>query len=189
VGNSTAGLPSSSSSNRRQHHGGQAVLTVRRDLQMVPSRLTIKNNTKPLGTGGFSVVVEAAYRFNDLGPPRRVALKVMNLTSMDSNEIKMIQREIECMQSVAAHANVVNLIAVNGDPSAVDANGTLIGVALMLDLAQHGSLRDLISSGEDWPWDERYRLLVDTARGVNALHCHGTNGIIHRDLKSMVSVS
>lgn len=175
---------SSSPPGSLRYHGN--TLTFAASLRFDPRRLKI--DRQPIGEGAFSVVHSATFQFSRSEQARPVALKVMRLGAMQNEDIRDIQQEIEIMHGVSAHANIANLIGVNGDPAAVDSQGTSIGVALMLELATHGSLRDLICAARgSWDWDERCKLLLDAARGIDALHTLQTRPIIHRDLKSMVN--
>ena len=87
------------------------------------------------------------------------------------------------MHAVALHPNIVTVLGACADPRAADARGAPLGVGIMLELAS-GSLHELLRrDGATLPWLTRAALLLDTARGMEALSTHSPP-IIHRDLKS-----
>ena len=95
---------------------------------------------------------------------------------------------MELLSAVDLHPNIVSLLGVCAEPRAVDANGSRIGVGLMLEMANMGTVYDLLRNesalAKHGSWNTRAGLLADAACGMAALHAH-TPPIVHRDLKSL----
>ena len=95
-----------------------------------------------------------------------------------------VEKELQLMHAVAFHPNVVALLGACSDARASDARGNPLGVGLMVELARE-SLYDMLRKPSAPPWKDRSSLLLDTARGMEALGEHLPKPIIHRDLKSL----
>jgi serine/threonine protein kinase len=54
---------------------------------------------------------------------------------------------------------------------------------LLLELADHGTLRDVLESTEALPWSQRCSFAEDLAHGL--LYLHDERELIHRDIKSI----
>ena len=97
-------------------------------------------------------------------------------------EVSGVQREIEVMSTVYGHPNLVKLLGVSGDPST-----PIVGAGLLLELAERGTLRDLLQSEEAFPPEARFAVARDIADAMVHLHAETPMkpSIIHRDLKSL----
>jgi len=80
-------------------------------------------------------------------------------------------REVELLERTAQRPGVVALL---------DAGRCTRGPYLVLELAEGGSLRSVLSRRQQLPWDEAVRLVAEVAECLSDLH---QDGIIHRDLK------
>ena len=80
-------------------------------------------------------------------------------------------REVELLERTAQRPGVVALL---------DAGRCARGPYLVLELAEGGSLRSVLSRRQQLPWDEAVRLVAEVAECLSDLH---QDGIIHRDLK------
>jgi len=138
-----------------------------------PARSTIVTEEK-LGFGGFADVHPGEYRFPGDEHGTAVAFKVFR-GSPDAKLYKQITDEAQVGAKVGRHPNLVELHGV----LEVDER-----VALVLEHAAGGSLRDLLDNGErELAWPLRVWLLLGIAEGVAELHSHKP-AIIHRDLKA-----
>ena len=163
--------------------GGDAAaapaISVPADLVFKPEHLTLGVR---VGEGGFAIVSSAT--FEKAGRKTDVAFKQINPAMLRDARDK-VQKELQLMHAVSLHPNIVTLLGASPNPRASDARGTPLGVGLMLELAK-GSLYDLLHDEATKPpsWSTRAALLLDIARGMEALSTHSP-AIVHRDLKSL----
>ena len=158
---------------------GSAV-AVPEDLLIEPARLAIG---RQIGVGASAIVYDATYTFHDRAQP--VVFKRFNQEMLrDPRDLGAITREVNTMHEVDLDQNVLSLLGVAADPRAVDRNGAKIGIGLMLEKASEGSAYDVLRRSSPPSWAMRMGILLDTARGMLALHNHKPP-ILHRDLKSL----
>ena len=133
--------------------------------------------------GASATVHDATYTFN--GREQSVVFKRFNPEMLqDERDQDAIKSEVTLMHSVEMSPFVISLLGVAADPRAIDKNGAKLGVGLMLEKASEGSAYDVLRRDPPPSWDVRMGLLLDSARGMLALHGHKTP-LIHRDLKSL----
>lgn len=137
-----------------------AVLSAQYQIQFSALRLG-----KELGHGSFGVVHSGI--FND----GKCAVKVLMLPKMTEKEEAEFKNEVALMARPPHHANIVQLFGYCVQP-----------YAIVMELMPEGTLGDLIRSGCDISWQQRYTIAGDITAGLK--HLHG-NGIVHRDLKSL----
>ena len=132
-----------------------------------------------LGTGGFAKVYAASIDFGRHGGTRRVAFKRLHeeIKSAGGGAVRTLANELAVQSKVDAHPNIVKVLGAVDDPR--------VGLGLILELAAFGTLfARLQDSRRDLPWNERFHILLDVAAGVQALHGHLPESIVHSDLKS-----
>jgi tRNA A-37 threonylcarbamoyl transferase component Bud32 len=122
---------------------------------------------KVLGEGAYGTVSEATFR------GRKVAVKQLHQSLLKPNDIKSFKKEAKLMKSLAPHANVVQLLAVNTDeerPPLFIVTEYCAGGACDSYLKKYGHLLSQ---------SQRISMMVAACRGVMHLHAQS---IIHRDL-------
>ncbi|KAM0355025.1 hypothetical protein ACHAPU_000875 [Fusarium lateritium] len=77
------------------------------------------------------------------------------------------------------HENIVNLLAVMYHGTGNE-DGIRVLPALVLEYAEHGSLKAFQEAGYARSLEERLRIAIDIARGLEVLH---DSGIVHGDIK------
>eukprot|EP00953_Heterococcus_sp_UTEX-ZZ885_P037187 19120-Heterococcus_DN1.PRE.3 len=135
--------------------------------------ITVKNRQKELGSGTFSTVYRAVWS------SKKVAIKVANTTADCLNKAEAnILKELQIHSSNAAkHDSIIALYGACYVPNKV---------MIMMELAPHGTLRDLLHSPAkpserlQLTSDQRLQMLYDTAAALQHLH---SNSIVHGDLK------
>ncbi|KIJ45614.1 hypothetical protein M422DRAFT_166319 [Sphaerobolus stellatus SS14] len=126
----------------------------------------------PIGFGASSVVYQAEYRAPS-GESIQCALKVLDLDSLSSSALGLLQRETQLM-SLSKHPNVLR---VRG--SWMDGHKLCIATRLMAS----GSVADVMH----YKWSDGVEeevtkcILKQALQGLNYLH---VNGFIHRDIKA-----
>ena len=161
--------------------GGTIAVRVPSHLVFKPDHLTLGEQ---LGEGGFAIVRRAS--LERAGRTTAVAFKQIHPAMLrDARDVDKVQKELQLMHAVSLHPNIVTLLGACPNPRASDAGGAPLGVGLMLELAK-GSLYDLLhdEATKTPSWSTRAELLLDTARGMEALSTHSP-AIVHRDLKSL----
>ncbi|CAL9222012.1 unnamed protein product [Arabidopsis halleri] len=128
-----------------------------------------------LGSGGFGTVYSGK-----LEDETKVAVKrMMNVSAMSDNGMKQFDAEIAVLAKVR-HRHVIGLLgySVNGDERLLVyehmSQGNL-GQHL-IEPARHGY--------SPLTWEQRVRIALDVAHGVEYLHSFAPQSSIHRDLKS-----
>ncbi|PHH65741.1 hypothetical protein CDD81_1468 [Ophiocordyceps australis] len=81
---------------------------------------------------------------------------------------------------IRSHANVIDLLAVMYHDAGV-AQQPVILPALVLEYAAFGSLKTFQEEGHGHSFEDKMKIAVDTARGIEALHACG---IVHGDVKT-----
>lgn len=121
----------------------------------------------PLGRGGMGMV----WRAKHVRLPRQVAIKVLNETAYESEEVlQRFRREAEITSSLG-HPHIVQVFDFN-----VLDDGRAY---LVMELLQGESLRDRLSRGPV-PLPEALEIAAQVGSALSRAH---TAGIVHRDLK------
>jgi tetratricopeptide (TPR) repeat protein len=124
------------------------------------------NLEQELGRGGFGIVIKGTWqRFT-------VAIKQLHLT----NPSPAAKAEFEQEAITMAHLRAPNIVQLYG--VCLDQ----VPYCIVMEYMPKGSLRDVLSSSQSLPWEQREQLALDIACGLAFLH--GKN-ILHRDLKSL----
>jgi serine/threonine protein kinase len=127
-----------------------------------------------VGNGVSGTVFRADY----LG--EQVAVKVM----VNQSHSTALFQEIRVLSKLR-HRFIVAFRGISSDPSAVDKVGSRLGVSIVMQLAQFGSifnvLKDTQLKAKFRPWSVRLMFLAKIASGLNYLHLRK---IVHRDMKA-----
>ncbi|CAA6667502.1 unnamed protein product [Spirodela intermedia] len=131
---------------------------------------SIKRNF-PIGKGGFGIVY-----LGYLHDETQVAVKVLSLSSFQG--IKEFQAEALLLSRVH-HINLVSLIGYCDDKQ---------HLALVYEYMDGGTICDLLSGESNGTivlsWEQRLKIALDAAQGLDYLHNGCRPSIIHRDVKS-----
>ena len=126
-----------------------------------------------VGSGSFGVVYRAT-----LNDGREVAIKrAKNSSSSSQNKDSAFFAEL-AMLSRVNHKNLVRLLGFCSQ------SGERV---LVYEYVSNGTLGDHLHKLQSSPlhsWDQRLRVALDAARGIEYLHCYAVPPIIHRDIKS-----
>ncbi|CAH8282408.1 unnamed protein product [Eruca vesicaria subsp. sativa] len=128
------------------------------------------NFDRALGEGGFGVVYHGCVNVT-----QQVAVKLLSQSS--SQGYKHFKAEVELLMRVH-HINLVSLVGYcdEGDH-----------LALIYEYMPNGDLKQHLSGkrgGFVLSWENRLRIVLDTALGLEYLHTGCTPPIVHRDIKS-----
>ena len=149
------------------------------DLALDPRHLVMDPTLPLLGSGSSADTRRGTYRFASKTEPTPVALKLFRGGHSVSGAVRdQIVQEIR----IGARLEHVNLIQMFGT---IEIPGH--GMALVMELASGGSLRDVLSDRKGHPniaWPLRFRWLSEIVQGMAKLHSLLPRAIIHRDLKS-----
>lgn len=117
-----------------------------------------------IGRGAFGTV----YRALDMQLQREVAIKLLTRGRDDPDAVARLEREAVALAKLR-HPNVLTIFD----------GGAVMGVPfLAMELVPGGTLREQMQ--QPMSWTRRYRLALDVARGVAAVHAAG---FVHRDIK------
>ncbi|XP_031385220.1 senescence-induced receptor-like serine/threonine-protein kinase [Punica granatum] len=135
--------------------------------------LKITDNFKTvIGKGGFGKVY-----LGTLANGTNVAVKMLSQTSKQGR--KEFQAEAELLM-IVHHRNLVSLVGYCDDAK---------NMALIYELMVNGNLRQHLSdqscNAQVLTWNERLRITIDAAQGLDYLHNGCKPPIIHRDLKTL----
>nr|CEG03470.1 unnamed protein product [Fusarium acuminatum CS5907] len=140
-----------------------------------------------LGGGSFDVRKVEASSFpsglSDSILKNRKYLAVKHPRVQDDNMVSFgdIALELQILRHppIQQHENIVNLLAVMYHDTGNE-EGIRVVPALVLEYAEHGSLKAFQEAGYARSLEERLNIALDTARGLEALH---GSGIVHGDIK------
>ncbi|KAK9066057.1 hypothetical protein SSX86_015459 [Deinandra increscens subsp. villosa] len=123
-----------------------------------------------IGHGAFGSVYRACFNDHFLA-----AVKRIHVSGPDAH--RGFENEINCLSRIQ-HQNIVNLLGycIHGETR-----------FLVYEMMHNGSLDSQLhgpSHGTNLSWQQRLKVAVDIARGLEYLHERCTPPVIHRDLKS-----
>jgi serine/threonine protein kinase len=150
------------------------LLQISESLRISPRYCTL---IKPLGSGIFGKVFKMEYK------SEIYAFKQFKLPDLSESEVVANSNEIGILCSLDKHPNIVGLLGVSVDPDSMDVNVTHLGVGIMMELCENGSLRQFLD-GKVASIEQINQILLDVANGLDYLHQHKPRAIIHCDLKS-----
>ena len=130
-------------------------------------KATYDINSKVLGAGSFGKVFLAHDRQN---PKFQVAIKVINKSKLDEEEIKNLKNEVRIMQQVD-HPNIVKYYETYDDKKFI---------YLCMELCTGGELFQKVTAEGRISEHKTAEIMMKLLRALN--HCHSDN-IIHRDIK------
>eukprot|EP01044_Picomonas_judraskeda_P017759 COSAG03_NODE_3398_length_2040_cov_2.899021_1_plen_343_part_10 len=144
-------------------------------LQLDAARAKVSFSSENLlGHGGFADVYRGTYRFPTHAPVHAAFKLFKNSQILDAKLLELVQSEA-LVGSRLQHEHIVGMYGV----LKLDA-----GLALVLELAEGGSLWKQLRATEPLPWQQRMEWLLGVARGIAYLHGVRPTPIIHRDLKA-----
>ncbi|KAK0551695.1 hypothetical protein OC846_003185 [Tilletia horrida] len=138
------------------------------DKEIHPSKL---EKLEKIGSGGFKDVYVGKYHISKTRSSKVAIADIRDqLTEMDIKELGLL-RDLK-------HENIVRFIGVSipEEPKGVP-------VMIVTELCSNGDLFDYIRNTEAPADEEVFRILLETARGLEYLHTRKP-AIIHRDCKS-----
>ncbi|XP_076898769.1 putative receptor-like protein kinase At1g80640 [Bidens hawaiensis] len=123
-----------------------------------------------IGHGAFGSVYKACFNDHFLA-----AVKRIHVSGPDAH--RGFENEISCLSRIQ-HQNIVNLLGycIHGETR-----------FLVYEMMHNGSLESQLhgpSHGTSLSWQQRMKVALDIARGLEYLHERCTPPVIHRDLKS-----
>ena len=121
---------------------------------------------KQVGKGGFSVV----YSGTEKATGKKVAIKCIDKTQQDSEELMLLNREIDIMKRLK-HPNIVQLYDVYDHPDKV---------YLVMEFVSGGELYNEIVERGSFTEHDACNLVRQALEAIAYIH---ENGIAHRDLK------
>jgi len=125
-----------------------------------------------IGEGAYGTVYRAVHA--DLGVTRAIKVLRHDAPGVGTADFDAYRRRFQLEFQVVARLDHPNVLKVH---DFVEENGVLYAV---LEYAPGGSLADLLQARGPLPPLDVTRLLLDAARGLDALHEHG---VVHRDVK------
>ena len=133
-----------------------------------------------LGHGNFAEVRRGTYAFSSSTAPTQVAFKIFkNTQRMDKELRKQIIKEAQLGVRLQQHPNLIRLFGVLEIPNK--------GLSLVLELAEGGSLRQILNDTDSCPvlpWGLRLRWIAEMAEGLGVLHGLIPRAVLHRDMKA-----
>ncbi len=125
---------------------------------------------RELGRGAMGVIYEAKDPLID----RMVAIKTINLQSLDPNDKKEYEARFYQEARAAGRLNHPNIVTIHD-------LGESDGMAYIAMELLHGTeLNQLLKDGQHLPIEETLNIVVQIATGLAYAHEHG---IVHRDIK------
>ena len=125
-----------------------------------------------IGAGGTAKVYRGTWKGDT------VAIKLVYPPELTQEEVEGFLREASALEAAGRHENIIKVIGVCVLPPSI---------ALVLELCEQGDLcTHLAAQQEKGLLTERQQveLAIDCATGVEFLHSHTPNPIVHNDLKS-----
>ncbi|MFM8857796.1 MAG: protein kinase domain-containing protein [Actinomycetota bacterium] len=126
------------------------------------------NDLAVIGRGGFSTV----YRAHQTAQARDVAVKVLDVGSLDDAQRTRFERECAAMGRLGSHPSVMTVYesgyTVDGKPY------------IAMELCEGGSLADRVAELGSLPLEEALHSAIRIAGAVETAH---RSGITHRDIK------
>eukprot|EP01043_Picozoa_sp_COSAG02_P049345 COSAG02_NODE_4946_length_4801_cov_2.406423_1_plen_931_part_00 len=148
------------------------------ELKLTPGKEAIDFGVPPLGGGAFADVRRGTYKFSGDSKPMVVAFKIFRGSqALDRSLGEQIIQEARMLHRLQ-HPHLVELFGILEIPEH--------GFSLVMELADGGSLRDVLSDDGTYPfipWNRRVRFLTEIATGMDKLHSLSPK-LIHRDLKA-----
>ncbi|CAG2101057.1 unnamed protein product [Medioppia subpectinata] len=138
------------------------------DENAIPVRVGHYELVRTIGKGNFAVVKLARHQITNA----KVAVKVISTRSLDADQLRKLQREIDIMKRTAAHRHILRLYQVMQSER---------HLMLVTEFCAGGEIFDqLVANGRMTEPQARdyFRQIVDA---VDFLHAQG---IVHRDLKA-----
>ena len=149
------------------------------ELKLTSGREVIDFTKPALGSGSFADVRGGEYAFSAQQPAKAVAFKVFRGTHVLDKTLRQQIIEEARIGLRLQHAHLVELYGILEIPSH--------GLALVLELAEGGSLRAVLTdtaAHPDLSWERRVRWLTEIGAGLQKLHTLSPRPLIHRDLKA-----
>ncbi|GAC94003.1 hypothetical protein PHSY_001572 [Pseudozyma hubeiensis SY62] len=138
------------------------------DKEIAPSKL---EKLEKIGSGGFKDVYVGKYRISKTRVNKVAIADIRDqLTEMDIKELSLL-RDLR-------HENIVRFIGVS-----IPEDPRHVPCMIVSELCSNGDLFDYIRNTQAPSDAEVFRILLETARGLEYLHTR-TPAIIHRDCKS-----
>ncbi|KAF8388901.1 hypothetical protein HHK36_025582 [Tetracentron sinense] len=122
---------------------------------------------KVIGKGGFGTVY-----YGYLNDNTEVAVKMLSLSSTQGS--KEFQTEAQLLMRVY-HRNLASFVGYCNEGS---------NMALINEYLANGNLQDYLTGENALSWEERLRIAVDAAQGLEYLHNGCKPPIVHRDVKT-----
>ncbi|KAL7717799.1 Protein kinase domain containing protein [Entamoeba marina] len=137
----------------------QTIMTTRLDYEEL-------KEDKKLGEGSFGIVYKGMFRGN------QVAIKKMKEASDDELSMNEFEKEVAMLDKFRCEY-IVHFYGAVFIPDKI---------CMVTELAQYGSLQDLMKKRKKEPISNTLKMKVtmDAAKGIQYLH---SNGILHRDIK------
>lgn len=101
-----------------------------------------------------------------------MAIKIIPIKSLDPDQLRKLNREIEIMKHIRSHKNIVKLYQVMQSDR---------HVMLVTEYCSGGEIFDQLVNNGRMPENKARAYFIQILDAVEYLH---TNGIVHRDLKA-----
>ncbi len=118
-----------------------------------------------LGRGGFGVVYQGTYRYND------VAIKQLLIDNISLDSLAEFEKESKIMAQLHS-PNIVHFYGYCVSPH----------YCIVMEYMSNGSLFSVLRSNKPLEWPQRFSIALDIAKGLAFLH---HENILHRDIKSL----